>query len=65
MLCLEVFPPLAFGCDLLETWGVLLLAVNSHDFYVISREFGELEGGTMWSFVEVKLQFFYGEVGVS
>lgn len=32
VLCLEVLPPLAFGGDLLEAWGVLLLAVNSHEF---------------------------------
>ena len=32
VLCLEVLPPLAFGGDLLEAWGVLLLAVNSHGF---------------------------------
>jgi hypothetical protein len=33
VLCLEVLPPLAFGGDLLEAWGVLLLAVNSHGFF--------------------------------
>ena len=62
VLCLEVLPPLAFGGDLLEAWGVLLLAVNSHDFYVISREFGErgAQYGVLW---RSNFNFFYGRGG--
>ena len=62
MLCLEVFPPLAFGSDLLEAGCVLLLAVNSHVFYVCFASFfgWGAQYGVLW---RSNFNFFYGRGG--